>query len=90
MPVYTKTTITTFQDPVSDVPQGWLTDIFAKVDEMVNAGKTDGHYEIINEYVVQRWWLDQPAVDEWIIAFTACCETYSVVVTDINIQDVPV
>ena len=85
----TKTTLTTFENPVTDVPQGWLTDVFAKVDEMVNAGKTDGYFEFVNDHVVQRWWLDQPAVEEWLAFFTSCCQTYSVVVTDINTQDVP-
>ena len=85
----TKTTIITLQNPVSDVSQDWLAAVFAKADEMVAAGKTDGHFEFINEYETQRWWLDQNAVDEWIAFFSTCCETYSVVVTNISVQDVP-
>jgi hypothetical protein len=89
MPVYTKETITKYEETVYDVPPGWLTLVINKGTEMANAGKTDGLYEFLDNHNVRRVWIDQNAADEWVAFVMPLNEQFDVVVTDIQINDNP-
>jgi hypothetical protein len=87
MTTYTKSTITTYQLQIGQFPEEWLTDIIAKTEELMLAGKTDGVYDFMDAHTVRRKWIDQAATDEWIAFFVTCCEQHGVVVNDIQIVD---
>ena len=90
MTTLTKVTILTLQDTVDTVPEAWLNLIFAKSDEMKLAGKTDGNFEFVDMHTSKRYWLDQAAADEWASFLTGNSDEYSVVITDITIEDATV
>jgi len=89
MPIYTKATITTSESSVYTPPAEWLTLVMDKARQMVSEGKTDGNYQILDEFRVRRVWLDQSAADEWVSQVSIWNAQYNVVITDIQIVDNP-
>ena len=88
MPTYTKSVTATFQDPIDHVPVDYAHQAIAKLEEMVQAGKTDGILNMIDPNTIQRVWLDQTAIDEWYAFLNPLNEQYSVVILNKVISDI--
>lgn len=87
MTTYTKQTIITYQEPIDMVTPTYLNNLNIKATEMLNAGKTNGIYEVINQWTVKRVWLDQNVADEWVQYVAGISETENVIVTNYHISD---
>jgi|APGre2960657373_1045057.scaffolds.fasta_scaffold03509_6 hypothetical protein len=88
MPIYTKSVIATHQDPVDSVSMEYLSEIASKIEELRQAGKTDGEVEFLDEYRIKRIWLDQDAVDAWYAWLNPINTTHSVVITNVAVSDI--
>jgi hypothetical protein len=88
MPTYTKSVIATHQDPVDSVSMEYLREVDSKIEELRQAGKTDGIIEFLDEYRIKRIWLDQDAVDAWYAWLNPINATHSVVMTNVVVSDI--
>lgn len=88
MPTYTKSVITTYQDPIYIVSLDYLSAVDSKIEEMQRTGKTDGNPEFVDEFTIKRIWLDQAAVDEWYAWLNPLNATNSMVITNIVVSDI--
>ena len=60
-----------------------------KILEMTEANKTDGHPIIISDVITERYWLDQPAAQEYIDFITLKATQYNLNVVSMQIIDAP-
>ena len=78
MAILTKSTLITYKETTHNVPEEFIVDIMEKIPELKSAGKTNAEYDFIDDHSIRRNWLDQAAVDEWLVFFTACLEKHGV------------
>jgi hypothetical protein len=88
MPTYTKSTISTHQDSVETVSAEYIIEVNSKIEELRQAGKTDGNMEFLDEYRIKRIWLDQDAIDTWYAWLNPFNATHSVVITNVVVSDI--
>jgi len=61
----------------------------AKISEMITAGKTDGYAISITDVIYERYWIDQPAAQEYIDFITASVIQYNLNLVSTQILDAP-
>jgi hypothetical protein len=84
----TKATIVTY-DVVEDQYHTELATIRDdKIDELNEAGKTDGTHIRIDELTIKRFWLDQAAADEWIAFMLASAAPFNINMSFV-VEDIP-
>jgi FAD/FMN-containing dehydrogenase len=84
----TKATIVTY-DTVEDQYHTELVTLREqKIDELNEAGKTDGTHIRIDEVTIKRFWLNQAAADEWIAFMTASAAPYNINMSFV-VEDIP-
>lgn len=89
MTTYTKKTLITYSKRVDDLGNAYVNALFAKINQLVTEGKTNGFYEFDSTYHASiRPWLDQSAAEEWVSFITNLANTDQVEITNIQILDI--
>jgi hypothetical protein len=84
----TKATIVTYNEVEDQYHTELSTMRENKIDELNEAGKTDGTHVRLNEYQLKRFWLDQAAADEWIAFMQVLAATYNINMSFV-VEDIP-
>ncbi len=84
----TKATIVTYNAVEDQYHTELATMREEKIDELNEAGKTDGVHVRLNEFQIKRFWLDQAAADEWIAFMQSSAAPFNIPMS-FAVEDIP-